>query len=107
GGVLTADNYAEMYKSAQGRFWRLVAKDDGARKFFTDRGFVVNGKRAAYLPVQGVDAQEVSLGLDHMLPKASDDNWVHALNPEQLQLLMQADNTKLSHLEKAHPSLRR
>ena len=42
-----------------------------------------------------------------MLPKATGDNFAHALDAEHLQFLMQADNTKLSHLEKGNPSLRR
>ncbi|RDI17185.1 putative RNase-like toxin [Rhodococcus sp. AG1013] len=109
GEKLTADNYAPVYKSAQKKFWELIGADEhaAAKKFFTDRGFIVNGKRSAYLNVEGLHSQEISVGLDHMLPKASDDNWVHALNPEQLQTLIQADNTKLSHLEKSNPSLRR
>jgi hypothetical protein len=42
-----------------------------------------------------------------MLPKATGDNYRHALDGDKLQLMMQADNTKLSHLEKKHRSVRR
>ncbi|GAA3627842.1 hypothetical protein [Microlunatus ginsengisoli] len=109
GAELTAENYVKFYDSARGRFWRLLGKDEhaAAKKFFTDHGFTIDGSGAAYLDVGGVHAQEVSLGLDHMLPKATGDNYAHALDAEHLQFLMQADNTKLSHLEKGKPSLRR
>jgi hypothetical protein len=107
GRPLTRQNYAEAYKSAQARFWRLVARNEAAKRFFVDLGFTVTGSRAAYLDVSGVHGQEISLGLDHTFPKATGDNYKLALDGGKLQFLMQADNTKLSHLEKKDPSLRR
>jgi hypothetical protein len=107
GRPLTRQNYAEAYKSAQARFWRLVARNEAAKRFFVDLRFTVTGSRAAYLDVSGVHGQEISLGLDHTFPKATGDNYKLALDGDKLQFLMQADNTKLSHLEKKDPSLRR
>jgi hypothetical protein len=107
GRPLTRQNYAEAYKSAQARFWRLVARNEAATRFFVDLGFTVTGSRAAYLDASGVHGQEISLGLDHTFPKATGDNYKLALDGDKLQFLMQADNTKLSHLEKKDPSLRR
>jgi hypothetical protein len=106
---LSKDNYEALYKSAQGRFWNRVGGNAGAKRFFEQYGYTVDGTRAAYLKVEGVAAHEVSVGLDHMLPKAAEgtDNWRYALDGDKLQFLMQADNTKLSHLEKKDPSLRR
>ena len=66
---------------------------------------------AMFIPVHDPDAAlcfyRDALGLDHTLPKADEDNFVYALDGDKLQFLMQADNTKLSHLEKKRPSLRR
>ena len=107
GRTLTRENYAAAYKSAQARFWRLVAGSESAKRYFVDKGFSVTGSRAAYLDVAGVHGQEISLGLDHTFPKATGDNYTLALDGDKLQFLMQADNTKLSHLEKKDPSLRR
>jgi negative regulator of replication initiation len=107
GRRLTRRNYAEAYKSAQARFWRLVARNEAAKRYFVDKGFTVPGSRSAYLDIGGVHGQEVSLGLDHTFPKATGDNYKLALDGDKLQFLMQADNTKLSHLEKKDPSLRR
>ncbi|WP_203886015.1 hypothetical protein [Planotetraspora kaengkrachanensis] len=108
-GPLTAANYPEHYKSAAGRFWRLMGKQEhaSAKAFFVERGFTVNGERAAYLEVEGVHRQEVALGLDHMSPKATGDNYRYALDGDRIQFLFQADNTKLSHIETKDPSLRR
>ena len=105
--ALTADNYEKLYKSAQGRFWNRVGNDPTAKAYFVEHGFTVDGKGAAYLDVEGVSRQEVSLGLDHTFPKATGDNYKYALDGDKLQFLMQADNTKLSHLETKDPTLRR
>lgn len=107
GRQLTRENYEEIYKSAAGMFWNRVGRNAAAKSFFEAHGFVIDGKTSAYLDVKGVHRQEVSLGLDHTFPKATGDNYKYALDGDKLQLLMQADNTKLSHLEKKDPSLRR
>jgi hypothetical protein len=107
GKVLSPDNYDTIYKSAAGRFWNRVGDNAAARAYFTEHGFIIDGKSAAYLDVKGVARQEVSLTLDHMDPKASGENWQHALDGDKIQFLMGADNTKLSHLERKDPSLRR
>ena len=80
GAELAAENYLKFYDSARGRFWRLLGKDEPAlaKKFFVDHGSTIDGSTAAYLDISGVHAQEISLGLDHMLPKATGDNFAHA-----------------------------
>jgi hypothetical protein len=105
--LLSPENYAPLYKKAASRFWPIVGRDAAAKEYFVKQGFIVDGITAAHLDVQGIARQEFSLGLDHTLPKAMDDNWKHALDGDKIQFLMQADNTKLSHLEKKDPSLRR
>ena len=105
--VLSPENYERIYKSAEGRFWTRVGRTPAAEAYFVEHGFTVDGTRAAYLDVQGIARQEVSLGLDHTLPKAGEGNYKYALDGDKLQFLMQADNTKLSHLERKDPSLRR
>jgi len=105
--LLSPENYDALYKKAASRFWSNVGREGAAKDYFTKFGYKVDGKTAAYLDVKGVDRQEVSLGLDHTFPKATDDNWKYALDGDKLQFLMQADNTKLSHLEKKDPTLRR
>jgi hypothetical protein len=107
GEQLTKENYVEMYKSAAGRFWNRVGNSPSAKAFFVAHGFVVDGKSSPYLDIKGIARQEVSVGLDHMNPKATGQNYKYALDADKIQLLFQADNTKLSHLEKKDPTLRR
>jgi hypothetical protein len=107
GRQLTPENYEATYKSAAGMFWNRVGRNTAAKSFFETHGFVIDGKTSAHLDVKGVHRQEVSLGLDHTFPKATGDNYKYALDGDKLQFLMQADNTKLSHLEKKDPTLRR
>jgi hypothetical protein len=108
GRELTKENYEELYKTAAAKFWRIVGKKGSeARAFFERHGFKLDGKTSAHLPIEGLDRQEISLGLDHTFPKATGDNYRHALDGDKLEFLMQADNTKLSHLEKKMPDLRR
>jgi len=108
GQQLTKANYEKIFQSASAKFWRIAGrKGSEVRAFFEKHGFVLDGETSAYLDVSGVHSQEVSLGLDHTLPKATGDFYRHALDGDKIQFLMQADNTKLSHLERKFRELRR
>jgi hypothetical protein len=111
---LTADNYDRLYNNARSNFWRRVGTDGSAAEWFKDKGFVLDGSSAPTLRIDAPDGvnltawkQQMSLALDHMMPKASGDNWAHALDGDQIQFLFSADNTKLAALEKAFSDLRR
>jgi hypothetical protein len=107
GQALTRENYEDFYKATQKAFWQIVADNADTRQYFEDMGFVVEKGRAPYLDIQGMALQETALGLDHTKPKAGGDNYRFALDPKTIQILFQADNTKLSHIEKKHVDLQR
>ncbi|MEQ1529831.1 MAG: DUF4157 domain-containing protein [Methylococcales bacterium] len=109
-GPLTESNYSELYNETRNKFWDNVKADPGAKSFFTDGGFVFTEARAPVLGSavdKGVRATQFRVSLDHLAPKATGENWQHALDGDKLMFITQADNTKLQHIESTKPSLKR
>jgi len=123
---LTATNWPDEYVNAQRAFWRAVRRDAAARQFFRDGGFVFPEEIPAAVwrgrgqePAKGgapileaaaasdVDIEEFRITLDHVRPKSTGDNWRFAVDGDNLELRMHADNSKLQHLETKLAELRR
>jgi hypothetical protein len=111
-GPLTASNYATHYAEAQRRFWNNVRRDDSAVKWFNDNGFdftrTQTGAPAVSIAYSGGRARkELAIELDHMLPKATGENWRRALDADNLQFLTGWDNWLLNQIERLDSELAR
>jgi hypothetical protein len=110
-GPLTAENYGELYKDAQKRFWANVRDDEAAKNWFKDRGFgfdtTKSGAPSVELPQTRKTRKEFSIELDHKAPKGTADNWSKALDADNLQFLTGWDNWLLNEIERLVPELGR
>ncbi len=109
-GPLTKENYGDLYNKTRDKFWGNVQGSEAAKKFFTDGGFSFDEGRAPMLAAssdKNLRPSQSRVSLDHLEPKATGENWKYALDGENLMFVMQADNTKLQHIESTKPSLKR
>jgi hypothetical protein len=111
GGELSKDNFRELYRDAQRKFWKNVRKpDSGAMGWFTDNGFRFEGESGA--PVVdiargagGGARKEFAIELDHILPKATGENWTRALDADKLRFITGWDNWLLDQIARTRPEL--
>jgi hypothetical protein len=87
-----------------------VRDDPAARKLFEDAGFEFpTGRTTA--PIlrgipEGMSAQEFRISLDHILEKAIGDNWMRALDADNLRMEFQNPNSYREAIQARHPELR-
>jgi len=110
-GPLTAENYGELYKDAQKRFWANVRENDKAASCFKERGFgfdtTKSGAPSVTLDQTRKTRKEFSNELDHKAPKGTAENWSKALDADNLQFLTGWDNWLLNEIERLAPELGR
>lgn len=93
-----------MYKDAQRKFWENVRKDPAAVEFLKTQGFEFEGDRGAAMATLGpqglettsrgsVTNQERRISLDHIEEKAQGENWMKALDADNLELMFQNANS--------------
>ncbi|EOR94492.1 hypothetical protein ADIARSV_2338 [Arcticibacter svalbardensis MN12-7] len=93
----------EMYHTARRKFWENVKRDPAAVEFLKKNGFEMEGDGAplAVLGPQGKEAttrgnvtnQERRISLDHIEEKAQAENWLKALDADNLELMFQNANS--------------
>ena len=95
----------DMYKDAQRKFWQNVRKDPKAVEFLKRHGFVFEGEGGAALAELGpkgqlktdrgvITNQERRISLDHIEEKAQKENWLKALDADNLELMFQNANSQ-------------
>jgi len=100
----TKDQMIDLYKKAQRRFWENVRKDPKAVDFLKESGFELPGDSGAPLAELGpegqkktfrgnVTNQERRISLDHSFEKAQGDNYLLALEGDNLELMFQNANS--------------
>jgi hypothetical protein len=105
-----------LYDQTRARFWEEVYQDPIAKEYFLNNGFVFDegaieagkGVRAPVhqsLPQEFEDypaslKDEFRVSLDHIAPKAQDENWKIALDSDNLRYVVQAENRYLHLLDR-------
>jgi hypothetical protein len=101
-----------LYNETRNEFWKEVRADGAAKKYFLDHGFVFPDRDTSAPLVAGFEQypgkeREFRLSLDHMKPKATDENWRQALDADNLRFVMFWDNWLLALTERKIPDLAR
>ena len=100
----TREQVIAMYKTAQRKFWEKVRKSPEAIDFLEKHGFELAGDGGAAMAVLGPKGKEVTtrgaitdqerrVSLDHIDEKAQGDNWLRALDADNLELMFQNANS--------------
>jgi hypothetical protein len=107
--TLTKDNVADVYAKVRKQFWRNVRGNEDALKVLRESGFYLpESEGAAFLGgvKKGIPKQEYRVSLDHSFEKARGDNWMRALDADNLVFEFHNPNSYREIVQMRHVELR-
>jgi hypothetical protein len=84
----------EIYPQVRDRFWRKVREDGAARQFLARAGFDLGDSPAPLLRVTRDDlpVEQIRVSVDHSAEKAFEENWLKAIDADNLVFEFQDPN---------------